>query len=41
MFQHDLNLKVKMEILPQNTKQIFALLGKNQRTGLEKLYDEK
>ena len=41
MFQHELNLKVKMEVLPQNTKQIFALLGKNQRTGLEKLYDEK
>jgi len=38
MFKHDLNLKLPVDHLPQDTKLIFPLLEENQRTGLEKLY---
>jgi hypothetical protein len=41
MFKHDLNIKIKTEVLPKNTKEILELLGKNQRTGLAKLYDRE
>jgi hypothetical protein len=41
MFQHNLNLKTKIETLPTNTLEISKLLGKNNRTGLEKLYDNQ
>ena len=39
MFKHDLNLKTRVETLPGNTKDISYLLGKNDRTGIQKLYD--
>jgi hypothetical protein len=38
MFKHDLNLKLPVDHLPQDTQLIFSLLEENQRIGLEKLY---
>ena len=39
MFKHDLNLNTNIDKLPLDTKEIYKLLGKNTRTGIEKLYD--
>ena len=41
MFKHDLNFKKQIEKIPNNTKDIFTLLEKNNRTGIEKLYDNQ
>ena len=38
MYKHDLNFNKAIEKLPLNTQEIYSLLGKNQRTGIEKLY---
>jgi len=38
MFKHDLNLARSVEKLPRDTKIIYDLLGKNNRTGHDKLY---
>jgi len=39
MYKHDLNLHTKVEHLPKNAKDICKLLTKNNRTGIEKLYN--
>ena len=38
MFRHELNLTKSIEKLPHNTQEIFKLLGKNDRTGIQKIY---
>jgi hypothetical protein len=38
MFKHGLNLTKSIEKLPHNTQEIFKLLGKNDRTGIQKIY---
>jgi len=38
MFRHELNLTKSIEKLPNDTQEIFKLLGKNNRTGIEKIY---
>ena len=40
LYKHDLNLKMPVEQLPLDTKQIAAMLQQNQRSGLEKLYQD-
>lgn len=41
MFKHDLNIVRPIDRLPQDTGEIFKLLGKNPRTGIKKLYTEQ
>jgi len=38
MFKHDLNIMTIIERMPDNTREIFKLLGKNPRTGIKNLY---
>lgn len=38
MFKHELNLTKSIEKLPNDTQEIFQLLGKNNRTGHEEIY---
>lgn len=39
MFKHDLNLVIDIEEFPNNTQDLYKLLGKNPRTGIQKIYD--
>ena len=41
MFKHDLNILIPIDRLPQDTSEIYKLLGKNPRTGIKKLYTEQ
>jgi len=38
MFKHDLNLTKSIEKLPNDTQEIFKLLGRNNRTGQDEVY---
>lgn len=41
MFRHDLNLMTIIEKMPNNTREISKLLGKNPRTGIKSLYSHE
>jgi hypothetical protein len=41
MYKHDLNFKKQTDKMPNNTQDIFILLTKNDRVGIEKLYENQ